>query len=138
MFQVLVGVAVVENGKILLVKEKKANVAGLLNLPAGHLETGETLIEGAKRELKEETGLDAEIGKLVDFEKFEAKGENYLWFIFAGKIKPTKQKENELEYDFYDIKHIREHAELLRDQKVLPKILNNITCNRTEEEILGK
>ena len=136
MFQVLVGTIVVKEGKILLVKERKQGISGLLNIPAGHLEQGESLVDGAKRELKEETGLDVQIKTLVDFEKFEARGENYLWFIFGGEITSEKQKQSELEYDFYDINYIREHTELLRDQKVLPKILNNFDKNRNVIEIL--
>ena len=136
MFQVLVGTAVVENGKVLLVKEKKANVAGLLNLPAGHLEAGENLIEGAKRELKEETGFDSEIDTLIDFERFEARGDSYLWFIFSAKIDHKTAQKNELDFDFYDIDYIKKHPELLRDQRVLPRIIDRLTKKRTLKNIL--
>ena len=136
MFQVLVGTAVVENGKVLLVKEKKANVAGLLNLPAGHLEAGENLIEGAKRELKEETGFDSEIDTLIDFERFEARGDSYLWFIFSAKIDHKTAQKNELDFDFYDIDYIKKYPELLRDQRVLPRIIDRLTKKRTLKNIL--
>ena len=36
-----------------------------LNQPAGHLEENETLLEGAKRELFEETGITAEMQQLL-------------------------------------------------------------------------
>jgi len=49
---------VVHRGKILLVTRGKAIGRGLLATPGGFVESGETFLEAAKRELKEETGLD--------------------------------------------------------------------------------
>ena len=40
-------------------KKKPKSLEGLLNLPGGKIEIGETEIEAAERELKEETGLTA-------------------------------------------------------------------------------
>lgn len=65
MFKVLVGTLVCKNNKILLVTERKEGVEGKLNLPAGHLENGETLTQGACREFFEETGLNVEITHLI-------------------------------------------------------------------------
>ena len=42
------------NGKILFLQKNN----GKYELPGGHIEVGETAINGAKREVKEETGLD--------------------------------------------------------------------------------
>lgn len=54
-----VGVLVFKDDKVLLVKhgEKASNISGSYGLPAGRLEEGETEIEAAIRELREETGL---------------------------------------------------------------------------------
>jgi 8-oxo-dGTP pyrophosphatase MutT (NUDIX family) len=59
------------DGIILMRRTKKDWQEGRLNLPGGHLEPDESPIEGACRELKEETGIVASltdtqlIGKLV-------------------------------------------------------------------------
>lgn len=52
-----VSVVLMREGSVLLVQERKAVNHGLWNLPGGHLEPGETVQDGARREAREETGL---------------------------------------------------------------------------------
>ena len=59
------GVAFVD-GRVLLIKRRFEPLAGRWSLPGGALEVGETLAEGLAREMKEETGLDVEVGPVVD------------------------------------------------------------------------
>ena len=54
-----VGIVVFSEGKILFGKRKNAHGAGCWSTAGGHLEFGETIEECAKRELLEETGLEA-------------------------------------------------------------------------------
>jgi len=61
-----VGVLVVEGEKILLVKRESEPGKGRWSIPGGLLEIGELLRDGAKRETKEETGIDVEINDLLD------------------------------------------------------------------------
>ena len=51
--------------EILLVKRAFDPGKGEWNLPGGFLELGETLEEGAQRELKEETNLEGEVTRLL-------------------------------------------------------------------------
>jgi ADP-ribose pyrophosphatase YjhB (NUDIX family) len=53
-----VSVAVTQDGKALLVRRGRPPAQGLFAFPGGKVEDGETLEEAAKRELREETGLD--------------------------------------------------------------------------------
>ncbi|MCX8209137.1 MAG: NUDIX hydrolase [Sulfolobales archaeon] len=55
-----VAAVLLRDGRILLVKRKYPPAIGKWSLPGGVIESGEKLVEAAKRELKEETGLDAE------------------------------------------------------------------------------
>ena len=57
---------VVKDGKILLIKKKTGPYDGLLDLPGGSFEFGETPEETLKREMLEETGLEITKYQLFD------------------------------------------------------------------------
>ena len=59
-----VSVLIVENEKILLVKHRKGDREYWV-LPGGRLEYGETFVDCAVREMREETGLDIEPQKFL-------------------------------------------------------------------------
>ena len=61
-----VGGVVVKDGRALIVKRAHEPRKGEWSLPGGIVELGETLVEALKRELKEETGLDVEVGDVVE------------------------------------------------------------------------
>lgn len=63
---VTVATVVEKNGKYLFVEEYSEGFGyPVFNQPAGHIEVGETLIEAAIRETKEETGHDIEVDHLL-------------------------------------------------------------------------
>lgn len=53
------GCVIIENDKVLLIKQ----IQGNWGFPKGHMEVGETEVETAIREVKEETNLDVEINE---------------------------------------------------------------------------
>jgi 8-oxo-dGTP diphosphatase len=59
-------IAVFKDRKVLLVKRARAPFAGLWSLPGGKVEAGETPRQAACRELKEETGIEAEVEGIID------------------------------------------------------------------------
>jgi 8-oxo-dGTP diphosphatase len=58
--------AIFRGGGILLTERGKGSLTGLWSLPGGHIEPGERARTAALREVREETGIDAELLGLVD------------------------------------------------------------------------
>lgn len=48
------------DGKVLLARRANPPAAGLWSVPGGGLEVGETVLEAARREVREETGVECE------------------------------------------------------------------------------
>lgn len=69
MATIIVGGVVKKDGKYLLVQEAKKECKGKWSIPAGHLEPNETIVEGAKREILEECGLEVEITGILHVRK---------------------------------------------------------------------
>ena len=75
-------------GSYLLVRESKPSARGRFNLPAGKPELGETLVEAAVREAKEETGLDVEVDHIVGLYQCPRTSEGFgvVNFVFASRV----------------------------------------------------
>jgi 8-oxo-dGTP diphosphatase len=61
-----VGGVVISNGRALLIRRRNPPLEGQWSIPGGMLETGETLLEGVRRELLEETGIEVRVGELIE------------------------------------------------------------------------
>jgi 8-oxo-dGTP diphosphatase len=88
-----VGVLVVQDGKILLVRRTMMPEQGKWSIPAGFLDRGEDPKETAEREALEETNLQVKIERLVDV-YFNRPGEGASIFILyrarlmGGELRP--------------------------------------------------
>lgn len=74
-------------GKFLFVEEIEYSNC-TLNQPAGHLEKDESILQGASRELYEETGIRAEMQQLIKIYQWHAPRSqtDYLRFVFALEL----------------------------------------------------
>ncbi len=73
-------------GRYLLVQERRADVFGLWNLPAGHAEPGETPKNAAIREAFEEVGLKVEIPSSEPFYTAKDPVKNHIYIAFQATI----------------------------------------------------
>jgi len=60
-----VGAVVVHDGAVLLVRRGHAPSRGVWAVPGGRVELGETLVEAAEREVREETGVRVRAGEPI-------------------------------------------------------------------------
>ncbi len=84
--KVVTGGILEKNGKFLLVEENKKECRGKWNVPAGGLVENESLIEGAKREIYEETGCKVEITGILEIINMILEEINVVCFLFDTKI----------------------------------------------------
>ncbi len=119
-----------ENGEVLLQKRADCNKWGF---PGGAVELGETPEMTAKREVKEETGLDIEVQKLIgiytDSDVIYPNGDKahsicicYEMKIIGGELVCDGNESLELKYFSLDNMpklFCKQHEELLRDVKYL-------------------
>ena len=69
------GAVVLKGDEVLLIRRGKAPRKGEWSLPGGGVELGETTEDATVREVKEETGLDVELGPLLDVINYIDKSE---------------------------------------------------------------
>ena len=79
-----VGAVIVEARKVVLVRRRYEPLAGRWSLPGGTLGLGETLEAGVAREMREETGLDVEVGPVIEvFDRILLDGERRVRYHFV-------------------------------------------------------
>jgi ADP-ribose pyrophosphatase len=86
-------VAIDSESNVLLVRQyRKAVERTLLEIPAGGIERGETPLDGARRELEEETGFSAEKWEELSF-FYTSPGftTEYIHLYLATDLKPVKR-----------------------------------------------
>jgi 8-oxo-dGTP diphosphatase len=57
---------VIADGRTLLIRRGNAPLEGQWSIPGGMLELGESIIEGVRRELAEETGIEVRVLELIE------------------------------------------------------------------------
>ena len=72
---------VCRDGEVLLQNRVKKDWQGY-TLPGGHIEPGESIVEGTVREIREETGLTILNPRLCGIKQFPIEGGRYLVILF--------------------------------------------------------
>lgn len=96
---------------ILMCKRAKEPYKGKYNLVGGKLEEGETKLQGAYRELQEETGITKKDVKLKHLMNFQYQMQNMELEVYVGKLNKEvelKEEVNHLQWmnkneNFFDL-----------------------------------
>ena len=99
---VIVGGVIERDGKFLLVQEAKEKCRGKWNIPAGHLDSNETIFDGAKREIKVETGCNVELTGVLQIGNRVLEDDVLVSVIFS-----TKLLDDNITYDSNEILDIK-------------------------------
>ena len=83
-----VGTMILRDGKVLLGRRKGSHGAESFGWAGGHLKFGETLEQGAIREVSEETGLVVSSLKLLCISNIIDYGKHYLDIEFLAEVEP--------------------------------------------------
>ncbi len=83
---IIVGGVLEKDGKFLLVQEAQEKCYGKWNMPAGHLDNNETIMDGAIREIFEETGCVVELTGILEIANKKMKDNLFVSIIFSTKI----------------------------------------------------
>ena len=108
-FIIHVSTVIAHDVRVLLVREAGPQVGGKWNLPGGHLDLGEALLDGARRETREETGLAVTMDGLVGVYTARAP-DHCLNIVFAGTA-ATTSGEGELLWDWFTPEAVGELAD---------------------------
>ncbi|PAE22733.1 NUDIX domain-containing protein [Bacillus sp. 7894-2] len=127
--------SIIQEGKVLMIKENKATVKNKWNFPSGHVEKGEDILEAACREVKEETALDVNLTHTTGIYNFISSTDHQvILFHFIGQITGgflSLQEEEIADCRWVNLSNLENFKdEELRDAKVIRQIFDAVKANQ--------
>lgn len=124
-------VSIFSDDKVLIIKENKPTAINKWNFPSGRIEYGEDILYAARREVKEETGLEVKlIGTTGVYNFISNTKDQVILFHFIGEV--TGGSLNLAEGEVSDSKWINVNElvtfenEDLRETSVIKQIVDNL------------
>ncbi|RIW38852.1 NUDIX hydrolase [Bacillus salacetis] len=111
------GLLIDQDGRWLVVKKKYGGLKGMWSLPAGFVDEGETIEQAAKREVKEETGLETNAAGIIGIRSGVIKdqiSDNMILFLLEQK--DLSQKPVPCEDEISEVRWMAKE-ELLQNQE---------------------
>lgn len=132
----VVTASIINDDKFLIIKENKPNALNKWTFPGGHIEYGEDILFAAKREVKEETGLDIElVGTTGVYNFISSTNDQVILFHFIGEV--IDGHINLEEEGITESKWIKvnELAKFKKEDLREPQVLNQIIDNLLKEKV---
>lgn len=141
MGKVIVGGVIEKDGKFLLVQEAKEKCRGKWNIPAGHLRTNESIIDGVKREVQEETGCDIELTGVLQIGNIVLKDDIIITVIFSTRLlkENIKYDKNEiLDVKWFTYEELLNMKDELREYNLIINSISTLIENKVADIDLVK
>lgn len=132
MIKIIVGAVIEKDGKYLLVQEAKESCRGKWNLPAGHLDPNETILEAAKREVKEETGCNVDLINICQIGNRVSENDIFVSIIFTAKLLTSEISFNSseiLDVKWFTYDEIVSVQDQIRNQPLMLGAIHNARHN---------
>ncbi len=115
---------IIENGKVLLVQQRKQSAYGLWGLPGGHIEPGETPEAATLREVQEEVGLPLQQCVPLGVFSEEVHQDIIEFHTYTGTISGTViiPEDELLAYGWFDVDKLSEMSTRLRNTTILKQV----------------
>ena len=117
----------VDRNRVLLIEKKTGHGMGKINAPGGKWDIGESLMACARREMLEETGIDAQpLGCVGELRFVERDGPQWLGYVFVARQFSGAMTETPEARPFWcDVEGIPYHQMWTDDAIWLPKVLEH-------------
>lgn len=132
-------------GQLLLVKRKAEPKKGFWALPGGFMDGGESVTQAALREMKEETGLEGKIKRLIRIVNHESKMYGHVMIIIfevemtGGQLRAGDDAECTAFFSIEELPplafHFQEEAVAEVTGHILSKKINRRTRSPEKEEV---
>jgi len=134
------GVLVMRRGRVLLGRRRGSHGEGYYAAPGGHIEFGESFEQAARREVREETGLEIADLKLLSIGNYVFKREDgerhYIDVDFVCEALTGEPQLAEREkcdgWDWYDLDDLPQPLFIVT-RRMIESLRSGVTLNRLSE-----